>query len=90
MNCGQPAEWLVTIPYSVGKIGRVLVYCDECRNRPTPIAVSIPLEFVDEDMFVELYRRGYTESAPAFAAQIVFGEERPEVAARAKEYLKHD
>jgi hypothetical protein len=54
-----------------------------------PITVSIPLGLVDEDMFVELYRLGYTESSPETAAEIVFGEERPNAAARAKAHMKH-
>lgn len=86
-NCGEPAEWLVTIPYSDDKAGRILVYCDNCRNRGMPIHVSIPLKLVDEDLFVELYRLGYTESEPETAAEVVFGEERPDLAAKARQHL---
>jgi len=87
-NCGQPAEWLVTLPYSDGLAGRVLVYGNDCRNRDMPILVSISLEMVDEYMFVEMYRLGYTESSPDTATEIVFGEERPDLAARAKRHLR--
>lgn len=77
------------MPYSDGKAGRVLVNCNDCRNRDVPILVSIPLELVDEDLFVELYRLGYTESEPETAVEIVFGEERPDLAAKARQHFNH-
>lgn len=48
--------------------------------------VAIPLDYVTDDVFVSLYRDGWTESAPDFASQIVFGIERPELVERVKEY----
>lgn len=88
-SCGQPAEWLVTVGYNGDRTGRVLAHCTDCRKGDIPTLVSVPLELVDENMFVDLYRLGYTGSTPDVAAEIVFGEPRPEAAARAQRHLDH-
>jgi hypothetical protein len=79
-SCGQPAEWLVTLHHDFHQPGRILAYCRTCRLEPPPILVSIPLSLIDDDAFVSLYEQRYTESEPDFATEIVFGEERPDLA----------
>ena len=53
------------------------MYCHDCRMERDNIGVSIPIEMVDEDLFVDLYVRGFTASDPDIAAEIVFGEASP-------------
>ncbi len=53
---------------------RVLVYCPACRaSKQEIVCVSVPLELVDEDLFVGLYEIGATASAPEIACDITFG-----------------
>jgi hypothetical protein len=59
-----------------------------CRVRLPRILVSIPLELVDDVAFLKLYELGYTESAPDVAAEITFGEQRPETAALAEGIMR--
>jgi hypothetical protein len=47
------------------------------------VLVSIPLDLVNEDVFLKLYELGYTESAPDTATEVTFGEERAEIAGAA-------
>jgi len=68
--------------------GRVLVYCVDCRTELAhKLGVSLPLDEVDVETFVELYREGKTASAPDMAAEIVFGEALPDAVEGAKEIL---
>ena len=68
--------------------GRILVYCVECRTELAHmLGVSLPLEEVDVEAFVGLYRKGKTASAPDMAAEIVFGEVLPDAVEGAKEIL---
>ena len=85
-SCGKAEDLSLVIGgYSPGGMaGRILLYCETCKaNRPESLAVSIPVELVTEEVFVDLYRHGWTESDPAQAAKIVFGEAQPNTAARA-------
>ena len=62
--------------------GRLLLYCCTCRAEPartSPVSVSIPLSLVTLTIFVGLYRLNLTESDPAVAATIVFGESTTEL-----------
>lgn len=67
--------------------GRILLYCRPCREeRDGSWFLSIiPLQLVDEDLFVDLYRKGLTGSDPEIAADIVFGQPRPDLADHAVE-----
>jgi hypothetical protein len=76
------------MPYEEGqRAGRILLCCRTCRVEHSRVDVSIPIEWVDADLFVDLHEQGFTESEPDFAAEIVFGEERSEVARRAEEAM---
>jgi hypothetical protein len=89
-SCGSDDHLnLVTLLYDDGaNAGRVLVYCRDCQAERRNLGLSIPIEMVDEDLFVDLYTRGFTESDPEMAVAIVFGGARPDVAARAAGALR--
>jgi hypothetical protein len=90
-SCDKPATWAVTLPYDdEDKAGHLLAYCDTCRHDDSKVAASIPLELVDEDMFVGLYAGGFTRSNPGIATAVLFGEEMPTLAERARRVLPPD
>ena len=91
-SCNETAQWLVTLPYQYDRRpGRVLAYCTRCRlEKEQSVLVSIPIELVSDEVFVALYREGFTESVPDYASEIVFGVERPDLVRRVVEYLDED
>lgn len=52
--------------------GRLLVYCARCREEMRP-DISIPMELMSGELFLKLYKQGFTSSAPDMAAKMVFG-----------------
>ena len=88
-GCGDPAVWAVTLPYQRGqRPGRLLAYCDRDReDKGEAILVALPLTCLTDDLFVSLYREGWTESEPEFASQIVFGMTRQELVHEVRQYL---
>ncbi len=87
-SCDNPASWAVTLPYDDEETaGHLSAYCNRCRHADSNIAASIPLELVDEDVFVGLYAGGFTRSDPGIATAVLFGEEMPTVAERARRAL---
>ncbi len=91
-RCGDARNLhLVTIPYE-GRSGpgRILVYCASCRTSlANGLGVSIPLEEVTADVFLDLYSANKTASDPLTAAEIVFGVADPELV-RAAQVLLED
>ena len=75
-RCGSSSELnVVTVRYdSECEAGRLLVYCDVCCTDFTrQIGVSIPLEKITTEMFLNFYRTGKTSSDPLTTSEIVFG-----------------
>jgi hypothetical protein len=75
-RCGQPATWLVSLPYSEqSSSGRLLVYCDACRvERAEAVAVALPLSVLAHDIdgiLTWLYEEGFTLSDPRGAAAVL-------------------
>jgi hypothetical protein len=75
-QCGDPATWLVTVPYQPGeRAGRLLVRCDRCQDAATANrGVAVPLEVLntDPDRFLAaLYEHGFTQSDPNLAADVI-------------------
>ncbi len=58
------------------------MHCHKCRVDRDNIGISIPIEMLNEDLFVDLYIRGLTESDPDMAVKIVFGEAPAELVER--------
>jgi hypothetical protein len=89
---GQEDLHLVTLPFEqkVGAVGRTLLYCWKCRTPGQALGVSIPIDLVNEAVFCWLYFTGRTASEPSIATEIVFGEERPELARRLAEFIYRD
>ena len=88
-SCGKTHDdlHLVTMPHDPhdpgpAAPGRVLLYCYRCRSLRGPFGVSIPVDLVTDSVFEWLYSSGRTTSCPSTAANIVFGEDRPELAAK--------
>ena len=91
-SCNETAEWVVAYSYDGERApGRILAYCTRCRReKEQSVLVSIPIELVSDEVFVALYREGFTESVPDYASEIVFGVERPDLVRRVVEYLDED
>jgi hypothetical protein len=81
--------WAVTLPYQLGRRpGRLLAYCDRDREeKGRAILVAMPLDYVTDDVFVSLYRDGWTESDPETASGIIFGMPRHELVHEVRRYL---
>ena len=77
-TCESPPIWAVTVRDDPEeRPGQLLAMCDSCRRRQDDVAVSIPLDVVDEDTFADLYATGLVRTEPGLATRIIFGEERP-------------
>jgi len=65
-----------------------MVYCPRCRNEAEHmLGLDVPLEDIDVEGFVALYRDERTESDPGIAAGIVFGQPLPEAVVGAQQAL---
>jgi hypothetical protein len=84
---------LVTLRYSdTESAGRILLYCGRCREwAKLWIGVTITIEELTPDIFLDLYRTKQTASDPYTAVEIAFGESKPLLVQEAKRILKsHD
>lgn len=82
-SCGGPPIWAVTVRENPDeRPGELLAVCDACRWDQSDVAVSVPLDVVDEDTFADLYATGLIRTEPGLATRILFGEERPGLASR--------
>lgn len=75
-RCGASAvTWLVTMRHPGSPAGRMLAYCDDCReDRDGPVHVAIPYAIVREapDLVLgALYEQHLTESDPDVAADVI-------------------
>ena len=75
-RCGDSAAtWLVTMRHPGNPAGRLLAYCDDCReNRDGPVHVAIPYSIVravPDLVLGALYEQHLTESDPDVAAEVV-------------------
>ena len=89
-RCGSSERLnLITLMHSPPEIaGRTLLYCADCRKElSNRIGVSIPIDDLTPEAFLELYRDGKTESEPSTAVMIVFGEENQPLVEAAKKLL---
>lgn len=83
--------WAVTVRDDpAARPGNLLAVCDACRWDQPDIAVSVPLEVVDDDTFAGLYATGLIRTEPGLATRILFGDERPGLAARVLPTRRHD
>ena len=86
-SCGEQARWAVTLPYNPDdRAGRLLAYCQVCRERATS-GLAIPLEFMTDDLFVALYEKGFTASLPDVTTETIFGQVREDLVQRVGPYL---
>lgn len=77
-TCESPPIWAVTVRDDPEeRPGQLLAMCDACRRTQPNVAVSIPLDVVDDDTFADLYATGFVRTEPGLATRIIFGEERP-------------
>lgn len=82
-TCGGPPTWAVTVRDEPDeRPGNLLALCDSCRWDQPDVALSVPLDVVDEDTFADLYATGLIRTEPGLATRILFGVERPGLAAR--------
>lgn len=74
MSCGGRAASIVIFPYNPGdQSGRLLVYCDDCANRPG-VLVKLPVALLDEDAngtLEFLYSRRLTLTGPDVLAEVI-------------------
>ena len=92
-SCGGVEQlFLVTaLIFGEDTPGRLLWYCRPCRYKvqasERSLEVAIPLELVDEHVFVRLYELKLTASSPPQACEIVFGEVNERIARRAQGFV---
>jgi len=68
------------------RLGRLLVYCESCRiEHLHNVGVSIPLQLVDEDLLMALYREGITASEPETVVDLILDWDAPGLAERLRD-----
>lgn len=81
-SCGGKAAYVVTLAYEIGERGgRLMPYCESCRDDSRFVQVAIPVDIDDDCLRVvieSLYRHGWTNSDPEIASELL-GTEIPEV-----------
>jgi len=74
-SCGDEAAYLVTLAYDRGKRGgRLMSYCESCRDNSQFVQVAIPLDIDEATLrtaIQALYAHGWTESDPLTASQLL-------------------
>ncbi len=89
--CGGTPTWAVTVrDEPEERPGRLLALCDACRADQSAVAVSIPLDVLDEDTVADLYINGFIRTEPGLASRMLFGEERPGLVARVLPFTRGD
>ncbi len=81
-SCGGKAAYVVTLAYEIGERGgRLMPYCESCRDDSRFVQVAIPTDVDDDCLGVvieSLYRHGWTNSDPETASELL-GIEIPRV-----------
>lgn len=89
-SCGETKDlYLVTKRFEdSSKEGRILLYCTKCREeKGHNLGISIPLEEVTREVFLDLYIQGETQSDPETAVEIVFGDSEHDLVGLAKQIM---
>jgi len=73
-SCGADAQWIICADYGLGISGRLLPYCNTCRDAKLEgIVAFVPIRLVElnpETVLLGLYSAGVTMSDPRTFAEM--------------------